>query len=299
MSPIPPSFLPPRALWPERIYTLPEHAAYPQRLNSTEELIDRHVEAGQGDRVAILYEDQRITYRQLQGSVARLAAALRDLGLGEEDRVLLRSPSIPPALVANFAVIRIGGVIVPTSPLFSRAELVHVAEDTEAIALIVAAPLLDEVEQARGDLRRIRHVIVIGGDAAEIKAKGYIPYGELLATARSTVRARPPRPPGRLGAPLHLGHHRAPQGHRPLHGRGAHRAGRLRPVRLARRSRRRDRRPRARSRWRLATRRRPSSRSASARPPRSCRASRRRRCSSRSRSTASRSCRSCRPPTGR
>jgi 2-aminobenzoate-CoA ligase len=187
MSPIPPSFLPPRALWPERLYRLPEHGGYPERLNSTEELIDRHVEAGHGDRVAILYEDQRITYRQLQGSVGRLAAALRGLGLGEEDRVLLRSPSIPPALVTNFAVLRLGGVIVPTSPLYSRTELVHVAEDTEATALIVAAPLLEEVDKARGDLGRIRHVIVIGGDPAEVRAKGYLPYAELIATGGEPV----------------------------------------------------------------------------------------------------------------
>jgi hypothetical protein len=60
--------------------------------------------------VAILYEDQRITYRQLQASVNRLGSALRTLGLEEEDRVLLRAPSIPPALVANFAVIRIEGL---------------------------------------------------------------------------------------------------------------------------------------------------------------------------------------------
>jgi 2-aminobenzoate-CoA ligase len=67
MSAIPTSFLPPRALWPERLYTLPEHARYPERLNSTEELIDRHVEAGHGDRAAILYEDQRITYASSTG----------------------------------------------------------------------------------------------------------------------------------------------------------------------------------------------------------------------------------------
>ena len=182
MGTIPSSFLPPRLLWPERIYTLPEHSGYPARLNSTEELIDRHVEAGRGDRVAIHYEDQRITYRQLLGSISRLGSALRALGIGEEDRVLLRAPSIPPALVANFAVIRIGGVIVPTSPLFSRTELAHVAENTEAVALIVAAPLLEEVEKARAELGRIRQVIVIGGDVADVKSKGYIPYAELLAT---------------------------------------------------------------------------------------------------------------------
>ena len=40
MARIPPGYLPPRELWSERVYTLPEHASYPQRLNSTEELVD-------------------------------------------------------------------------------------------------------------------------------------------------------------------------------------------------------------------------------------------------------------------
>ena len=191
MGQIPAAYLPPKELWPQRIYTLPEHRGYPARFNSTEELIDRHVGEGRGDRVAILYEDQKITYRQLQSAVNKLGSALRALGIGEEDRVLLRSPSIPPALVANFAVLKIGAVIVPTSPLFSRAEIAHVAENTEAVALIVAAPLLAEVEQAKAELRRIEHVVVIGGDAAEIKEKGYVPYGELLA--KGSERCEPAR----------------------------------------------------------------------------------------------------------
>ena len=191
MGAIPAGYLPPRELWPSRIYTLPEHRSYPQQMNSTEELVDRHVEEGRGDRVAILHEDQRITYRQLQASVNRLGSALRTLGIEEEDRVLLRSPSIPPALVANFAVIKIGAVIVPTSPLFSRTEIAHIAENAEAVALIVAAPLLQEVEKAKAELQRIKHVVVIGGDAAEIKAKGYIPYGELLA--KGSERCEPAR----------------------------------------------------------------------------------------------------------
>ncbi|MFQ5899110.1 MAG: acyl-CoA synthetase [Candidatus Methylomirabilia bacterium] len=180
-------YLPPKELWPKRIYTLPEHRTYPQKLNSTEELVDRHVEAGRGERVAMLFEDQRITYTQLRASINKAGSALKSLGVGEEDRVLLRSPSIPPALVANFAVLKIGGIVIPTSPLFSRAELVHVATNTEAVALIVAAPLLEEVEKARGELSTVRQIIVIGGDAAQLKAKGYIPYGELMAKGTETL----------------------------------------------------------------------------------------------------------------
>jgi 2-aminobenzoate-CoA ligase len=188
---IPGSYLPPPELWPERIYTLPEHRAYPATLNSTEELVDRHVAEGRGERVAILFEDQRITYRALQASVNRLGSALRDLGIEEEDRVLLRAPSIPPALTAVFATVKIGAVIVPISPLFSRAELAHVASSTDAVALIVAAPLLDEVEQARSQLAGVKHIVVIGGDPAGLRARGYIPYAELVE--RGSDRLEPVR----------------------------------------------------------------------------------------------------------
>ena len=88
MGRLPADALPPRELWPERIYTLPEFRDYPPRLNSTEELIDRHVAEGRGDRVALLFEDQKITYRALQASVNKLGSALGALGIGEEDRVL-------------------------------------------------------------------------------------------------------------------------------------------------------------------------------------------------------------------
>ena len=52
---------------------LPELRAYPQDLNSTEELLDRHVAEGRGDRAAIFFENQRITYAALVAQVNRLA----------------------------------------------------------------------------------------------------------------------------------------------------------------------------------------------------------------------------------
>jgi 2-aminobenzoate-CoA ligase len=180
-------YLPPRELWPKRIYTLPEFATYPDRFNPSEELLDKVVAGGRGERIALLFEDQRITYAQLLGQASKLANALRALGVGEGDRVLLRTPTIPPAIVTNFAVLRLGAVITPISPLFSRAEIAHVANDAEAVAIVVHFALLGEVEAARENLKTVRHIIVIGGDAAELKAKGYLPYGELLQSGGPTL----------------------------------------------------------------------------------------------------------------
>jgi 2-aminobenzoate-CoA ligase len=180
-------YLPPRELWPTRIYTLPEFAAYPVRFNPCEELLDKQVEAGWGDRTAVLFEDQRVTYGQLRTQANKLGDALRQLGVKEGDRVMLRTPNIPPALVANFAILKLGAVYMPTSPLFSRAEIAHVANDSEAVAIIVSAGLLAELEAARENLKTVQHIIVVGGEPADIKGKGYIPYSELLQSGAATL----------------------------------------------------------------------------------------------------------------
>jgi len=183
MGKIPEGYLPPRELWPTRIWTLPEYRTYPQRLNSTEELLDKQVAAGKGDRPAVLFEDKKLPYKALLGMVNRVGSSLKALGIDEGDRVALRAPNIPPALVVNFAVLKIGGIFLPTSGLFSRAEIAHVFNNAEVKAVVVAAPLLEELEKAKPDLKTLEHIIVIGGtpeQQAQYKRQGYLPYQELL-----------------------------------------------------------------------------------------------------------------------
>jgi len=183
MTRIPEEYLPPRQLWPARIYTLPEYRDYPQKFNSTEELLDKRVAAGKGDRPAILFEDKKIPYKALLGMVNKLGSSLKALGINEDDRVALRAPNIPPGLVVNFAVLKIGGIFLPTSGLFSRAEIAHVFNNAEVKAVVVVAALLEELEKAKPDLRTLKHIIVIGGtpeQQARYKQQGYLLYQELL-----------------------------------------------------------------------------------------------------------------------
>ena len=186
MGKIPADYLPPSELRPQRIYTLPEFKNIPQRLNSTEELLDKTVAAGKGDRVALCFDDKRIPYKALLAQVNKLGSALKKLGIEEGDRVALRLPNIPPAIVANFAVLKIGAVVLPTSVLFSRSEIAHVFNNAEVKAVIVAATLLEELEKAIPELKTVKHVIVVGGEAEEIKKKGYLLYQELLDSGEPT-----------------------------------------------------------------------------------------------------------------
>ena len=181
MAKIPADYLPPEELRPKRVYPLDEFKNIPQKFNSTEVLVDQNV-AKYGDKVAVYFDDQRITYKQLQASVNRVANGLKKLGVEEGDRVMMRMPNIPPIIVCNFAIIKIGAVSLPTSVLFARSEIAHVANLGEAKVLIVAAAMLGEVEAAKPDLKTVKHIVVVAppGSEDEIRAKGYIPYADLM-----------------------------------------------------------------------------------------------------------------------
>ncbi|MBI5575423.1 MAG: acyl-CoA synthetase [Deltaproteobacteria bacterium] len=181
MAKIPAEYLPPEELRPKRIYNLDEFKNIPQKFNSTEVLLDQTA-AKYGDKVAVYFDEQRITYKQLQASVNRVANGLKKLGVEEGDRVMMRMPNIVPIIVCNFAIIKIGGVSLPTSVLFARSEIAHVANLAEAKVLIVAQAMLGEVEAAKADLKSVKHIVVVAppGSEDEIRAKGYVPYADLM-----------------------------------------------------------------------------------------------------------------------
>src|SRR5207248_1679605 len=110
--------LPPRELWPEFIFELPE-LVYPDRVNCATELLDRAVDRGWGPRTALVATDgTRWTYAELLARANRIAHVLvDDLGLVPGHRVLLRSPNHPMLAASWFAVIKTGGIAVGTMPL--------------------------------------------------------------------------------------------------------------------------------------------------------------------------------------
>ena len=181
MSTIPADYLPPKELQPDRIYNLEEFEHYPDPLNSTEELLDKQIAAGRGDSPAILFADKVITYKQLLGASNKIGNALKKLGVEETDRVILRSPTVPPALFTNFGALRLGAVFVPTSHMLSPNEIAHIANNAEAKVMVVANAFLEAVMKARPNLKTVNHIVVFGGQPDELKAQGLLSYEELTA----------------------------------------------------------------------------------------------------------------------
>jgi len=113
-----------------------------------------------GDRAAIWYFDRRLTYRQLKDQVDRLATALARLGVAKGTRVAIQLPNIPQAVIAYYAVLQAGGVVVMTNPLYVAREIQHQWFDADCEVAIVTDFLWDQRIRPIRDQLNVREYIV-------------------------------------------------------------------------------------------------------------------------------------------
>ena len=177
------------------------------QLNVSYNCLDRHVEAGRGDRVAFYWEgepgDARVlTYADLLDEVQRLANALKDLGVRRGDRINIYLPMIPEAAVAMLACARIGAAHSVVFGGFSAQSLSDRINDAEAKVLITADgghrrgevfPLKPAADDALASTPTIQHVIVVrrGGNEVEMMPGRDVWYHDVIAAADPVC---PPEP---------------------------------------------------------------------------------------------------------
>jgi len=145
-------------------------------LNVAYNCLDRHVLAGNGDRVALHWEgepgDSRsLTYAELTREVKRAANVLTKLGIGQGDRVALYLPQIPEAIIAMLAIARLGAVHSVVFGGFSAESLRARIEDADAKLVITADggwrkgkvfPLKTTVDEALAtNAGTVEHVLVV------------------------------------------------------------------------------------------------------------------------------------------
>ncbi len=145
--------LPPRDQWPDLIFTLSE-LTYPERMNAATAFLDARIAAGDGDRICLISPAERWTYAELADRVNRIANVLtRELGMVPGNRVLLRAANEPMLVAAYFAVLKAGGIVVPTMPLLRAKELSYPIGKAEIRLALCDVRLLDELAKAAPDGR--------------------------------------------------------------------------------------------------------------------------------------------------
>ncbi|WP_396657485.1 acetate--CoA ligase [Microbacterium sp.] len=182
-------------------------------LNVAYNCLDRHVEAGIGDRVALLWEgengdERRVTYAELTDEVKRLANVLQELGVGHGDRVAIYLPMIPEAVAAMLACARIGAIHSVVFGGFSADSLRSRIDDAAAKVVITAdggyrkgkvSPLKPAVDLALGERggsgpqETVEHVIVVrrGGNDIDWTPGRDIWYHEAVPNASDQHEAQP------------------------------------------------------------------------------------------------------------
>ncbi len=115
------------------------------RLNTCHNALDRHVDGGRADQVAVIYDSpladirRKLTYRELRDETALFAGALADNGISKGDRVIIYMPMIPEAIVAVMACARIGAVHSVVFGGFAANELAKRIDDARPKAIVSAS----------------------------------------------------------------------------------------------------------------------------------------------------------------
>ncbi len=165
----------------------------PDIYNAASTFLDRNIEEGRGERVAIYYEDERWTYRQVQLTANRVGNALRSLGIEMEQRVALLLLDSPQFASAFFGAIKIGAVPVPINTSLRPADYVYILNDSRAKVLLVHAALWPQIASIRGQLQYVRHIIVIGRnllEAGEEQAE-LLDFNEWITAASDELTTAP------------------------------------------------------------------------------------------------------------
>jgi len=176
---VPTSKLPDADQMPDLLHTVPE-LHYPKHINAAVEMVDRHVEAGRGDDVAVYFEDQEFTYADLKEQTDRLGNVLRELGIDPGDRVFVRFPNRPEYIIACLAVQKVGAIPLPSMKLLRAQEIEYMLSDSGARAAIVFDDLLPEVVEANEEADTLDEIIVVERTGAD---HGFHSFDDLIGDA--------------------------------------------------------------------------------------------------------------------
>ena len=156
----------------------------PEIYNAATTFVDNNIAEGRGGKVAIYYEDQKITYQEVFEKVNRTGNALRELGIGVENRVLVILPDSPEFAYSFFGAIKIGAVAVPTNPWMFAKDYEYLINDSRAQAIIVHESTFPEIEKIRDATPFLKHIIVVGTPSGKALA-----YEPMIARASAKLEA--------------------------------------------------------------------------------------------------------------
>lgn len=170
----------------------------PDRFNIASYFIDRNLELGRENKIAIYEQGRQFRYGELAALVNRAGNALRSLGVQPEDRVLMALPDSVEFVATFFGAAKIGAVPVPLNPATPPSDFRYFFTDTGAKAFVVLEELWQHLQVALPQARRLRHVLLVpsasaSGEGRATAEKGFCcwSFSKLLEAASPELQAEP------------------------------------------------------------------------------------------------------------
>jgi len=160
----------------------------PDQFNVTTAFLDRHLNEGRSDKVAVYYEGKTYTYANIAELANRVGNALLNLGVDIEQRVALLLLDSPQFAAAFFGAIKIGAVSVPINTNLRPDDYVYILNDSRARTLLIHASLWQTISQIRPQLTYLKHVIVVGLGKEQQTAQLH-DFDQLIDQASSNLSA--------------------------------------------------------------------------------------------------------------
>src|ERR1700724_1118096 len=143
-----------------------------------------------GAKRALIFEDQPISYADLDQRIERAATGLVSHGVAQGDRVALLMPNIPEFMVAYYAVLRCGGTVVPINVLYKAEEIAYILKDSEAKVFILEGGFAAQGIAGMAKAPSVSLVFVVG-DAAPEGTTSWESLTNFSSAERTPVRVSP------------------------------------------------------------------------------------------------------------
>ncbi len=140
-----------------------------------------------GEHVAVIFNDREYTNVQMRQMAHKLANALKKIGIGKDDRVIIQMPNCPEVYLSFQAVYIVGAVIVPINFMVGDAETAYIYKDTGAKAVISSKVFLTKIEACRKTAPEVQHVILTERDAPA----GTLSFHDLIEQNDDTIEMTP------------------------------------------------------------------------------------------------------------
>jgi long-chain acyl-CoA synthetase len=158
------------------------------------------------DRAAVVYLGESFSYRKMKEQIHRFATALFDLGVRDNDKVMLYIPNCPQFLIAYFGAQQIGAVPVPVSPIYTPHEIKYLINDSEAETILCMDTNFRYVKEVFPETCLKRTIVTnyvdliplykrVIGTLFDKVPNGIIEKGDHIYSFRQLLRKYPPDPP--------------------------------------------------------------------------------------------------------